>query len=112
MGTAQDVFSFTLRDLYRSLDQRKRPEDVARMVLAVAKPGGRVRDALREAARHAGSYSEMSQDFQRSCANLDRQLRVAGVLFAAEPPVDATDLEAVGAYLASVEAQIGKQVGR
>jgi hypothetical protein len=103
---------FSFRDLFRSLDQRKRPEDVAAMILAVGRPSRAVERALRAVAKHAGGYCFMSEDFQRSCARLDPQVEVASILFAVAGPADTTDLEAVRQYLARVEAQIGKQLGR
>src|SRR5687768_4445933 len=103
---------FTLRDLYQSLDQRKRPEDVALMVLAAGQPTEDVRGALRGVSRHARRYSYMSQDFNRSFAWLGRQVKVASLLFAAAAPQDPDDEEAVRQYLVTIEAEIGKGVGR
>lgn len=104
---------FTLRDLYRSLDERKRPEDVARMILAVAgdKLAESVEKALKKISK-ARSYSYMSQDFQRSAAVLDTQLKVAGTLWAVEAPADAADLEQVQNFLGEIEQRIGKKVGQ
>jgi hypothetical protein len=103
---------FTVRDLYRSLDQRKRPEDVALMVLAAGQPSEDVRGALRAVSRHARRYSYMSQDFHRSFASLGQQVKVASLLFAATAPGDPDDEEAVRQYLVRIEAEIGKAVGR
>src|SRR5688572_26204564 len=102
----------TLHDLYRSLDERKRPEDVARIVLAVAQPSREATEALRAAAVYAGGYSSMSDNFHRSFASLNAQLNVAAALFAVARPADAADVEAVEQYLATVERGLGKTVGR
>lgn len=55
MTTAANDFTF--RDLYRSLDERKRPEEIALMILAVGEPPAEVERALLAAADRAGSYS-------------------------------------------------------
>src|SRR5688572_28277687 len=89
--TAGSVSSdFTFRDLYRSLDQRKRPEDVARIILAVAGHAltPEAKRELGHAAKHAGAWSSMSQDFLRSYASVEQQLGVAQVLFAVAAPAD------------------------
>ena len=103
---------FTLRDLYRSLDQRKRPEDVARMILAVARPPPEVARALQAVARHADRPSSMSDDFHRGFASIDPQVAVATILFAVAGPADTADADAVHQYLTEIEAKIGKAVGR
>src|SRR5262249_53968913 len=98
---------FTLHDLYRSLDERRRPEDAARMILGASAPSGTITATLRTVAEHARRYSYMSQGFPRSFASLDKQAKVAGVLFAATVPADTTDVGAVHEYLARIEAHIG-----
>lgn len=109
---SQLVQASTVRDLYRSLDERKRPEDVAAMILSFAESNVEVAQQLRGVARHAGRASYMSADFQRSCASFERQVRVASILFAVEAPADPADVEAVEAYIANAQARIGKTVGR
>src|SRR6266480_2050134 len=95
---------FTLRDLYRSLDERKRPEDAALMILGASTPRAAVAAALRTVAELAKRYSYMSQGFPRSFASLDRQANVAAALFAANVPADTTNVAAVHEYLARIEA--------
>lgn len=102
----------TLRDLYRSLDERKRPEDVARSVRLIAKPQGAVEATLRNVLDHGGRATHMAQDFHRSYASLAPQLKVGAALFAVDPPADPDDLEAVRTYLTRVEATICKNVGQ
>lgn len=108
--------------MYNSLDERKRPEDVAKLILealtasqifvksaealtAIANPGRR--------AGHAISY--MSDDFSRSMANLEPQLAVADRLFFPEisfKPLDQRDLESVITYIEEIEKKIGKRFGK
>lgn len=104
--------NFTLYDLYRSLDERKWPEDIAQMIVAMGECSQAIARALGPVAKRAGRCSGMSQDFHRSYAALNRQLKVASVLFAVAPPADPADLEAENAYLARIETGIGKKVGR
>src|SRR5688500_14925104 len=107
-----ELTDFTLRDLFLTLDERKRPEDVARIIVALGHAVGDVKRPLQSVARCSDAYSYMSQDFQRSRASLAAQMKVASNLFAVAAPADEADVEAVHRYLADVEAQIGKSVGR
>ena len=106
-----ETSDFSLRDLYRSLDERKRPEDVVKIVLSVSTLTETVKRALTAVAQHGGSYSRMSQDFSRSYASIEPQVKVASILFAVAAPVDVTDVELVNQYLSEIELQIGKKVG-
>ncbi|HEX8340702.1 MAG TPA: hypothetical protein VF624_07325 [Tepidisphaeraceae bacterium] len=102
----------TLRELFRSLDQRQRPEEVAQLVLSTGVLTPAAAAHLKRVARHASGTSYMSQDFNRSYAALDRQVKLSGVLFAVTGPADPADLEAVHQYLTQIEPTIGKTVGR
>jgi hypothetical protein len=111
-----------LRELFRSLDRRLRPEDVADLVLRVLGDGadkatrGVVNRAARQAHGRLGwGYSSMSADFARP-ADFNRQLATAAALF---PRVEGAacagggdDVGRVRAYAGRAGATIGKEVGR
>jgi hypothetical protein len=103
---------FTMSDLFRSLDERKRPEDVARMILALGGDNlsNTIHRKLRAITKHP-AYSWMSQDFHREMASVEKQMGVAAQLFAVAG-VDPADESAVLAYLHKIEATIGKTFGK
>jgi hypothetical protein len=101
-----------LRELYESLDERRRPETVGRALLALQGLSNEVHAKLLPIAAHADRVSFMSEDFHRSFASLQPQLNVAATLYAIAAPVDAADLDAVAQYVAEIERPIGKQPGR
>jgi hypothetical protein len=108
----RDTAVYTLRDLYRSLDERKRPEDIAAMILRTGLASSETIKSLKTIAGHADRASSMSSDFNRSYAHLDRQAKVASILFAVDAPTDSADVEAVNQYLTKIDALIGKTFGR
>lgn len=107
-----------IREMYRSLDRRYRPEDVAQLVLDAI--GNRlsaaetriVGRAARGALRHGHGYSSMSQDFARP-VGMSRQIATAAELFDARPPeADAhADPVALTPYLAGLGGEIRKAPG-
>jgi hypothetical protein len=109
IGNTSDL---TLSDLYRTLDERKRPEDVAAIILAVGSRSAEVERLLKKVAAGGHRYSHMSGDFHRCAAKLSRQLVLASHLFAAAFEAGPEDLESVRQYLREVEGKIGKQFGK
>lgn len=106
-----------LWNLYKSLDRRCRPEDVALWVQEVLSPGLKGDDLqlLSRPARGALQYvgfSSMSDDFARP-VGLQRQCAVAGQLFAvpALTGEECSDPAAVREYLTAAEREIGKTFG-
>lgn len=86
-----------LHELFGSLDRRRRPEDIAELILGELDDLGP--DDLRTLQRVAGGaqrrgwwgygYSSMTEDFRRP-VGMDRQLDVAELLFhVGEPPLGA-----------------------
>ncbi len=107
-----------LRELFNSLDRRRRPEDIAELIV------GELDDLapreLRSLQRVAGGslkrgwwgfgFSSMSDDFRRP-AGMDHQLDVAESLFHVGNRPEGTDLEGVREYLVRAENTIGKTFG-
>ena len=108
-----------LRELFESLDRRRRPEDIAELIL------GELDDLapedLRTLQRVAGGslkrgwwghgFSSMSDDFRRPIG-MDRQLDVAEALFNVGDRPSGLDTEGIRDYLGRAEATIAKVVGR
>lgn len=99
-----------LQALYDTLDRRARPEEVARLVQDTLVLSPVERAVLTKAAKAAGTWSSMSDDFKRP-NTMSSQLAVARALFAAAAPLDPADMDAVHAYLQQAEVEIGKQYG-
>lgn len=106
------------RELHESLDRRRRPEDVARLILDgfadLYTPAEQ--PAIRLAARGAPrrfDYSSMCDDFARP-VGMAAQLATAATLFdavAPVPPAAHADPAVVGDYLAAAGQTIRKAVG-
>jgi hypothetical protein len=106
-------------ELFESLDRRRRPEDIAELIL------GELDDLDRNDLRTlqrvaAGSlrrgwkgygYTSMAEDFRRP-VGMDRQLVVAETLFHAGDVPSDLDTEGIRSYLERAEATIAKRVGR
>jgi|LSQX01.1.fsa_nt_gb hypothetical protein len=110
MQQAQDE---TLRELYRSLDERWRPEEVAQRILKVLGLSGSERRSVARAARASrrNFWSSMSRDFARP-ADMSRQLKVAEELFGKPVAFSPDDLDQIEQWVKDAEASIGKQFGR
>jgi hypothetical protein len=110
-----------LRELFESLDRRRRPEDVAQLVGDVLadrlspKEERILKRASRGALAHfADWFSSMSDDFARPMG-MERQCSVAAKLFTetpACPPEKCGDPAAVREYLTVAEREIAKEFGR
>ncbi len=100
----------TLQSLLDTLDRRVRPEDVARMVRDALTLSPADRATLGKASSGAGVWSSMSDDFKRP-STMGSQMAVARALFATPAQINPADMEAIDAYLRSVEAEIGKKPG-
>lgn len=106
-------------ELFESLDRRRRPEDIAELVL------GELDDldpADLRALQHVASgslrrgwtgygYTSMSEDFRRP-VGMDRQLDVAETLFHVGERPSGLDTAGIRLYLERAEATIAKTVGR
>lgn len=108
-----------LRALYQTLHERRRPEDVAEMLLSLLQdqltPYQRLR--LEKAAAHSlrrsvWQYTSMRQTF-REISGAARQAGKAAELFAVEPPADLRYEEPaeVEAFLRQLGPAIGKEFG-
>lgn len=108
----------TLRELYRSLDERRRPEDVADLIVRLRGDRLSRRERwlltakLRKAHGRELSWFEtsMSRDFARP-VGAQNQLAVASELFAADADVDASDPGAVADFVARASGEIAKAPG-
>ena len=108
-----------LRELHESLDRRRRPEDIAELVLGELED--LAADDLRTLQRVAGGslrrgwwghgYSSMSDDFRRP-VGMDHQLDVAETLFQVGDRPSGLDIAGLGEYLARAEGTIAKALGR
>src|SRR5262249_58827496 len=96
-----------LRDLYRSLDERWRPEDVARAIIELRghalSAGERELLSKKVKGSHRGSFAwwqtSMSRDFMRP-VGAERQLAVARGLFDAEAELDPDSPSALEQFIA------------
>jgi hypothetical protein len=109
-----------LQQLFNSLDQRHRPEDVAKNIMIVLDNSlsGQQRKLLDLAARGAigrGTwYSSISPDFARP-VGMERQLAKAAELFEQTPalPLEArSNPSEVLEYLSVIEQEINKTIGQ
>jgi hypothetical protein len=102
-----------LRELYRSLDERWRPEDVAQKIVIVLPLVGSDRETLEKAAKvgRENLYSSMSKDFERP-GNMSRQLKVAEELFGKRVNISADDVTEIEKWIKEAEQTIGKTYGR
>jgi len=108
-----------LHELFGSLDRRRRPEDIAELILGELDDLGP--DDLRTLQRVAGGaqrrgwwgygYSSMTEDFRRP-VGMDRQLDVAESLFHVGERPSGLDPNGIRHYLERAEATIAKRVGR
>ncbi|WP_431681560.1 hypothetical protein [Kitasatospora sp. KL5] len=112
-----------LRELYDSLDRRRRPEDIARTVLDLFEADGteigpRTRAALEKAAGNSlqslwHGYTSMLEDFARP-VGAQRQLAAAAELFdtlPVLPPEAGDDPERIEAAIRTAGAEIRKEYG-
>jgi hypothetical protein len=107
-----------LREMFESLNRRRRPEEIADLVLNELRPALAPAEAaiLREAAHLSAppGGTSMSQDFARP-VGAAQQVRTAAELF---PGVDIPDEQscddphALNLYIARIETFIGKTPGR
>lgn len=108
-----------LRELHESLDCRRRPEDIAKLVLGEL--DDLAPDDLRTLQQVAGGslrrgwwghgVTSMAEDFRRP-VGMDRQLDVAEALFQVGGRPSGMDIAGVGEYLVRAEGTIAKAVDR
>lgn len=111
----------TLRDLYATLDARKRPEDVAHMIIEVlgAELTSTERRILDRAARGSlkqklFGYTSMLEDFARP-VGLDKQIRTAETLFSTASHLSAaacSEPATVESFLQTISCEIHKTFGK
>src|SRR5437870_1729123 len=102
-----------LRELYRSLDERWRPEDVAQRVLGLLELAPSERCGLQTAAESGRQnyWSSMSSDFERPC-DMSRQLKVAQELFGQPVQFAPNDVKKIEEWIVLAERLIGKTFGQ
>lgn len=114
------MYMNTMEKLFQSLHQRKRPEDVAQLIIEqlADQLSEKQRTVLQKAAQGSLkqrflAYTSMLEDFARP-VGLARQATVAGHLFASPPPAadQCDDPTLVEAYIHQVSQQIRKDFGR
>lgn len=120
MTTDESTQHSTLRRLYASLSERRRPEDVAEMILELRgeslSPQERrvLQRAARGSLRHLlFGYTSMAQEFARP-VGAQQQMATAGDLFetlAPLPPEQCDDPEAVESYVRRAGREIRKRFG-
>ncbi len=99
-----------LRDLYRSLDERWRPEDIAKKVATLLVLSRTEQKTLKVAttARNENFWCSMSSDFDRPC-DMSRQLKVAQQLFNVPKTFAPDDVPRIVEWIQDAEKTIGKQ---
>lgn len=103
----------TLRNLFRSLDERWRPEDVAQKIVTFLDLDRTERKTLEQAAQAGRDnfWSSMSKDFNRPCG-MSRQLKVAEELFGKAVNISPDDVAQIEEWTREAERSIGKTYGR
>jgi hypothetical protein len=107
--------------LFETIDRRRRPEDVAQMIMETLSDSltNYERRILNRAAagslkRALAQFTSMMEDFARPVAP-ERQVRKAVELFSTAYPMtaaDCADAEKVEAFIRHISAEIGKTFGR
>ena len=107
--------------LFETINRRRRPEDVAQMILetlgdALTPDERRIlnRAAAGSLKRALSKFTSMMEDFARPVAP-ERQVRKAVELFSTAYPMttaDCADAEKVEAFIRHISAEIGKTFGR
>jgi len=112
MNETRPEHEAVLRELHRSLDERWRPEDVARTILPLLDLTLSERYTLKRAASAAqrNPWSSMTADFDRP-KDMSRQLAVAEELFGRKYDFAPDDVRQINKWLAEVEESIGKRFG-
>ena len=102
----------TLRELYRSLDERWRPEDIAKRIQSLLDLSRIEQRTIGQAVRAGQEHSwfSMSTDFQRP-VDMTRQLTVAQRLFDSPINFSPDDVVAIQEWIEKTESSIGKQFG-
>ena len=101
-----------LRELHQSLDERWRPEDVAKKIRGLLDVTPTERCTLAKAVKvgRENLWSSMSADFHRP-QDMSRQLAVAGQLFGAKVEFAPDDVQKIEEWIKQIEASIGKEFG-
>ena len=106
----EDELETTLHELYRSLDERWRPEDVAQKVADVLDLNSDEMSVLKPALRSGGQFT-MSRDFQRP-KDMTCSLSIAETLFGRKIVFAPDDVARIEKWVSEVERTIGKAFGR
>ncbi len=102
-----------LRELYRSLNERWRPEEVSLAIFRVLDLSHDESRILRVATKAARDrfWSSMSNDFARP-AGMERQIESAKRMFGLNGEVPPDDVEQIVAWVKRAGQTIGKEFGR
>lgn len=119
-AAADTPLAAALRALYQTVQMRKRPEDVAQMLLDLpgASWGMTERATLAKAAKQSlkanvWGYTSLRDDFQRP-VSMERQMQKAQELFSGAPTLTETDChnpDTIEVFLRAISPQIGKTWG-
>ena len=102
----------TLQALYRSLDERWRPEDVAQKIETLLDLSSVEKRTIRKASKAGRDsiYSSMSSDFHRP-VDMANQLALAQTLFGKTVSFRPDDLVKIKEWISEAESSIGKKFG-
>ena len=112
MSTGPKTSESLLRELFSSLDERWRPEDVAKIIEALIDLDWSEKKIISKASKVARNspFSSMSSDFQRP-TNFAKQLSIGKDLFGKPVAFHADDVAKVKEWLSDAESSIGKKFG-
>ncbi len=112
MSKASSQSESKLRELYRSLNERWSPEDVARKIEALLDLDSHEKKILRKASNARGKYfySSMCTDFHRP-VGMSNQLSTAQTLFGKPVSFRPDDLDKIKEWISEAESSIGKKFG-
>ena len=101
-----------LQDLYRSLDERWRPEDIAQKIEQLLDLSPREAQTIGKAsgARRSHFFSSMSTDFHRP-VDLATQLAKGQALFGRPVAFQSNDMEKIEEWIRAADKSIGKTFG-
>ena len=101
-----------LRELFRSLDQRWRPEDVAQKIEPLLDLNTAEKKKIRKASKagRKSLYWSMSSDFHRP-VDMTNQLAIGQTLFGKQVSFRPDDVEEIQRWIGEAESSIGKKLG-
>ena len=101
-----------LKELYRSLNERWRPENVAQKLEKVLNLNSVEKKQIRKTSKieRQPFYSSMSSDFHRP-VDMKNQLAIGQTLFGKPVSFRPDDLEKIEEWICEAESSIGKEFG-